>query len=94
MFRPPWASGQPNSPPCVIKSGLRLVAGLPQPPEKGMTMKRLFAVLLAAMFAATSFAALAQEKKAKSKMDKKPAAEKKADGKKKAEGKKKSEKKS
>jgi Ni/Co efflux regulator RcnB len=41
--------------------------------EEGMTMKQLFAVLVAAMFAATSFAALAQDKKDKG-MDKKAAA--------------------
>jgi hypothetical protein len=47
--------------------------------EKGMTMKQLFTVLVAAMFAATSFAAVAQDKKDKG-MDKKSSAmEKKSD---------------
>jgi hypothetical protein len=64
-------------------------------------MKQLFSVLIAAMFAAVSFAAVAQEKKADAKTEKK-AQEKKADAKtekkaekksaKKADGKKKSEK--
>jgi len=45
-----------------------------------MTMKKLFAILVATAFAATSFAALAQDKggKEKSKAKSKPAAEQKA----------------
>jgi Ni/Co efflux regulator RcnB len=57
-------------------------------------MKQLFTVLVAAMFAATSFAALAQDKGGKDGGKKASAMEKKADGKKKAEGKKKAPKKS
>ena len=58
-------------------------------------MKKLLAVLVAATFAATSFAALAQDKgtdKKGSGMEKKSSMDKK-DGKKKGEGKKKSDKK-
>jgi uncharacterized protein YlxW (UPF0749 family) len=76
-------------------------ARLPIQPEKGITMKQLFAVLVAAVFAAMSFAAVAQDKKMdksdkmekSQKMDKKSDKMAKKDGKKK-DGKKKSDKKS
>jgi len=60
-----------------------------------MTMKQLFAVLVAAVFAAMSFAAVAQDKKM-DKMEKSQKMDKKSDGKKgeakkKGEGKKKSD---
>lgn len=50
-------------------------------PEKGITMKQLFALLVAATFAAMSYSAVAQEKMEKSqkmekKSDKKKAAKK------------------
>jgi Ni/Co efflux regulator RcnB len=62
---------QPNGRQRVTRTGLRPVAGLSTTTrEEGMTMKQLFTVLVAAMFAATSFAALAQDKKG---MDKKAA---------------------
>jgi hypothetical protein len=87
---------QPYVRRCVIGSGLRLRRVFPIQPEKGMTMKQLVAVLVAAIFAAMSFAAVAQDKKMdktdkmEKKMDKKDG--KKKDGKKKADGKKKSDK--
>src|SRR4051812_4170854 len=80
----------------LIASDSRLTAGLTtlDKPSERNDMKQLVAVLVAAMFAATSFAALAQDKGGKmdktdksSKMDKK--SDKKKDGKKK-DGKKKS----
>src|SRR3989442_8472528 len=88
---------QPSVRLCVKGSGLRLRPVFPIQPEKGMTMKQFVAVLVAAMFAAMSFAAVAQDKKMdkKEKMEK---MEKKMDKKKgkmekkKGEGKKKSEK--
>src|SRR5438128_10805155 len=90
------ARRQPTVSRRVIGSGLRLRPVFPIQPEKGMTMKQLFAVLVAAMFAAMSFAAVAQDKKMDKKMDKMEKKMDKKDGKKKmekkkGEGKKKSE---
>src|SRR5881397_1804017 len=97
------ARRQPTVSRRVIRSGLRLRPVFPIQPEKGMTMKQLVAVLVAAVFAAMSFAAVAQDKKMDKKsdtkaekMDKKSDKMAKKDGKKKmekkkGEGKKKSE---
>jgi hypothetical protein len=80
---------QPKVRSRVIRSGLRLRPVFPIQPEKGMTMKQLVAVLVAAVFGAMSLAAVAQDKK----MDKSDKMEKKMDKKdKKKDGKKKSEK--
>jgi hypothetical protein len=78
----------------LIASDSRLAAGLTlDKPSERNDMKQLVAVLVAAMFAATSFAALAQDKSGKmdkteksSKMDKKSdkKSSKKKDGKKKS----------
>jgi Ni/Co efflux regulator RcnB len=75
-------------------------AGLSITTREGDDMKQLVAVLVAAMFAATSFAALAQDKSGKtdkkaesSKMDKKDSKKKSSD-KKKSDKKKSSDKKS
>jgi Skp family chaperone for outer membrane proteins len=78
---------------CVIGSGLRLRPVFsPQPTREGITMKKLVAVLVAAIFAGMSFAAVAQDKKMDKKMDKmEKKMDKKKDGKKK-DGKKKSDK--
>src|SRR2546422_4576258 len=93
---------QPSVSRRVIGTGLRPRPVFPIQPEKGMTMKQFVAVLVAAMFAAMSFAAVAQDKKMdksdkmEKKMDKKSDKMAKKDGKKKmekkkGEGKKKSE---
>src|SRR5207247_3007341 len=85
------ARRQPTVSRRVIRSGLRLRPVFPIQPEKGMTMKQLFAVLVAAMFAAMSFAAVAQDKKMDKKSEAKAGQMDKKDGKK--DGKKKMEKK-
>jgi Ni/Co efflux regulator RcnB len=62
--------------------------------EKGMTMKKLMTILVAAMFAATSFAAVAQDKKGEKKAKSSSSMEKKSGSMDKKSGDKKSSKKS
>jgi hypothetical protein len=81
-FRPNLQAASTEPGAVRYPSGLRaLRASFYNHQRKGMTMKQLFTVLVAAMFAASSVAALAQDKKDSKGMDKKSSSsmEKKSD---------------